>query len=224
MLQLLQKKRLHLDELGLTFANEHSTLMNDVFKLLNAMYEKGVFKKLYLKFERKSLITDNLNLIATANGLVGIICAYKIDDKNYNHMIDLTKHCNNIKYLAIHWMFADSTVIAQQLREVDEMEITETSAEAILSFAQHAPKLEHFRIKHIQGNRMLDVNMLNKQRCELNRIERDNGSAVGAAKLNIYIPEKMYIKMKWSSNLMKCEFVEIKREESYIDKKNRLVA
>lgn len=68
---------------------------------------------------------------------------------------------------------------------------------------------------------MLNVNILNKKRNELNSTERGNRNPMGAKKLNIYIPEEMFIKMKWSSVAMKSKFVEIKRGESYIQKKDR---
>lgn len=214
-LKMLQKKRLQLDELVLSFSNEHSDSMNDIFNVLDAMYENGIFKCLYLNFDKKSLIADHINRLAKVKGLVGIVCAYRINNDIDTHLLDLAM-LNNIKYLAIHWMFTDSTVIAQQMQELIELKVTETTIEAILPFARYAAKLGYFHIKHIQGNKILKANILNVERGKLMGYLKGKPLA---RKLNICIPEKIYIKMKWSSIAMKCDFVEITREESYVPKK-----
>lgn len=216
ILQTLRKKRVQLNELVLSFLNEHSDLMNEVFNVLDAMHDRGIFKKLFLKFDKKSLLADNVNRLATVKGLTGIICSYRINNEIASHTLDLALLYNNIKYLAIHWMFADSTIIALQLPELIELNFTETTIEAILPFVRHAAKLAHFHIDHVQGNRMLNAKTLSREREQL--VNELKGEPV-VKNLKIYIPEKNYIKMKWSSIATKGEFVEIKREESYVPKK-----
>lgn len=123
---------------------------------------------------------------------------------------------NNLKYLAIHWMFADSTIIAQHLTQLIELKVTETTIEAILPFVRYSAHLAHFHIEYVQGNRLLNATALSRERDQLmGKLE----GRVMARHLKIYIPEKIYIKMKWSSIATKSDFVEIIREESYIQKK-----
>lgn len=210
ILQTLQTKRVQLDELVLSFLGEHSGLMNDIFNLLDAMFDNGIFMKLYLNFDKKSMIAENVNRLTTVKGLVGVICAYRINNDVASHTIDLAM-LYNLKYLAIHWMFTDSTIIAKQLTELVEIKMTEATIEAIVAFVRYAPKLAHFHIKHIKGNRMLNANILSN--------ERGRGTFLIGTKLKIYIPERIYIKMKWSSIATNSDFVEIKREESYVPKK-----
>lgn len=210
ILQTLQNKRLHLNELVLSFSSEHSDLMDNIFNLLDAMYESGVFKALHLNFDKKSLISDHIRRLSQVKGLFGVVCAYRINHEIENHMLDLAM-LHNIKYLSIHWLFIDSTIVAQRLPELIELKVTETTMEAIVPFVRHAANLSNFHIKHIQGNRLLNANVLNNERTQMVRKP--------TAKLNIFIPEKIFIKMKWSSIPMKMDCVEIKREESYVPKK-----
>lgn len=210
ILQTLQKKRLRLDDLVLSFLHEHATMMDEIFNLLDGMYDHQIFKKLYLNFEKKSMIADQVNRLTSVKGLIGVICSYRINNEIAGHTLDLAM-LYNLKYLGIHWMFADSSIIARQLTELVELNVTETTIEAILPFVRYAANLRHFHIKYIQGNRMLNASVLSN--------ERSNGTFRLGKKLKIYIPEKIYIKMKWTPIATASEFVEIRREESYIVKK-----
>lgn len=216
LLQYLQKKRVRLDELVLSFQNDHSDIMKDVFNLLDLMYENGVFKKLYLNFDAKSLLASHAHRLVKVKGLVGIICAYRISTDMADHLLNLAILYDNIKYLAIHWMFVDSTIIAQRLTHLVELKFTEATMEAILPFVRYSRQLGHFHVEHVQGNRMLNAAHLNSKRAPLmDKLE----DGLMAKHLKIYIPEKIYVKMKWSSIATKSDFVEIKREESYVPKK-----
>lgn len=212
LLKLLQMKRVQLDELVLSFLSEHSGIMKEVFDLLDAMYDNGVFKKLYVNFDSKSLLTNHVNRLVTAKGLIGIICAYRINADIEGHLLNVAMLYNNLKYLAIHWMFVDSTIIAQRLTQLVELKCTEATMEAILPFVRYSAQLRHFHIEYVQGNRMLNATNLSTERASLMR-------GLEGRHLKIYIPEKIYIKMKWSSIATKSDFVEIKREESYVPKK-----
>lgn len=216
LLQLLQQKRVQLDELVLSFLSEHSGIMNEVFNLLNTMYENGVFKKLYVNFDTKSLLANHVHRLVNVKGLIGIICAYRINHDIEGHLLNLAMLYDNIKYLAIHWMFADSTIIAKQLTQLIELKVTEATMEAILPFVRYSARLAHFHIEYVQGNRMLNAATLSSEREPLmgKLVE-----GLTARRLTIYIPEKIYVKMKWSSIATKSDFVEIKREESYVPKK-----
>lgn len=212
LLQSLHMKRVQLDELVLSFLSEHSGIMNEVFDLLDAMYANGLFRKLYVNFDTKSLLANHANRLVTVKGLIGIVCAYRINTDIEGHLLNVAMLYDNIKYLAIHWMFADSTIIAQRLTQLIELKFTEATMEAILPFVRYSAQLGHFHIEYVQGNRMLNATELSSEREPLmGRLEGRH--------LKIYMPEKIYIKMKWSSIATRGDFVEIQREESYVPKK-----
>lgn len=206
----IREENLHLDELVLMFRKEHSDVMVSVFDELHSMHFDGHFKRLYLMFEKKSMVAEHIDRITTVRGLEGLTCSYTINTCVDNTFADICK-LQNIKFLNINWLLGDAVHIAQELQQLLELEVSVISIDAIVSFVRFSSKLGRFHIEQIRANNNqckinFDAMALNKERIKL----------VYARKLVIYIPEDKFIKLKWSSVEMNSQLVEIKREESCI--------
>lgn len=210
-INILKEQNVQLNEFVLSFHKEHNDSLKLVFDELDLMYEKKFYRHLYLTFEKKSMVTDHIDRITSIQGLDGLCCSYTIDTVMDNH-IDVLSKLQNLKYLNINWLLNGADQIAQQLQRLEELSITVASIDAIYSFVRYSINLSSVHIDQIrtknQCNVKFNANNLNKRRSSL----------VYARKLIIYVPEKNFIKLKWSSGPMNYDLVEIKRYESYVPK------
>lgn len=205
-----KEQNLHLDELVLRFCKEHAHLLNVIFNDLDLMYERKFFKRLFLIFEQKAMISQHVTRISLLQGLEGINCSYTINTSIDNHITDIAK-LQNIKYLNVNWLLENSDVLAKNLQQLIELETSVVSMDAVVSFVGFSIKLARFHVDKIRAGKMetsakFDAFTLNKRRSMLEY----------AHKLTIYIPEKTFIKLKWSSVTMNSGLVEIKRKGSCI--------
>lgn len=205
-MRLLSQQNLQLDELVLSFGKEHQHHLDSVFKELNIMQKKSFFKRLYLSFDKKSM-SDHINKLVSIECLEGVLCGYTIGSSIDNHIEDIAR-LQQLKYLNINRLLENADLIAVNLQELQEVEISVASIDTINSFVRHSAKLAKLHIEQIRSNEgtsvKFDAFTLNRRRSML----------VYARKLDIYVPEKNFIKLKWSSVTMKSDLVEIKREES----------
>lgn len=211
-MKIIKKKGLHLNELVLAFAQEHNDQLKLIFDELESLHRKNVFKRLYLNFEKKSMLTEHVSRISSMQFLEGIICGYKIDLNVEDHLSDIAKF-KHIRYLCINHLLVDADVIAKQLHQLVEVKIDGATIEAITSFVRHSVNLMKFFNKHIRGNPKLSAVAMSKQRASMK---------YDIKRLIIFIPEEKFIKLKWSLCPMIGDLVEIRREESNIPQ-NRLI-
>lgn len=206
-LKIIKEENSNLDELVLLFSKEHNFAMESVFNELNAMYDNGFFKRLYLMFDNKSMVTEHIDRLTTMRGLEGLSCSYTISRSI--DMADIAK-LQNLKFLNINWLLDNADQIAKELQQLDTLEISVASIDAIVSFVRFCGKLTRFHLEQIRENKELkskfDALILNRERMKLEY----------ARKLMIYIPEKKFIKLKWASVNMDSMLVEFNREESCI--------
>ncbi|XP_031620423.1 uncharacterized protein LOC116338965 [Contarinia nasturtii] len=192
-----------LDELVLLFCKEHDPSM--VFTELNMMYNKQFYKHLYLMFKKKSMVSEHIDQIASVKGLKGLTFLYTINISTDIHLTDITK-LQNIKYLYLNSLLCRVDQIAQSLHQLEEMEISVTSITAIISFVRYSANLTKLHIVQVRANNeQFNWSILEKQRIMLKN----------AKKLVIYMPEKKFLELKWSSPKVSSVLVEFKREESY---------
>lgn len=205
----IKEQTVQLDELVLAFYKEHDHLLDFVFKELDAMYERKFFKRLYLGFEKKSMVSEHIDRIAKLQGLIGLSCSYTINTSLDNHIADIAK-LQNLKFLNINWLLENADVVAQQLQQLIEIEMKVASIDAIVSFVRYSTMLSRFHIEQVRMNKdkctKFNAFTLNKRRSMLEY----------ARKLTIYIPEEKFIKLKWAMVAMDSNLVEITREESCI--------
>lgn len=205
----IKEQNLQLDELVLLFRKEHTNFLSDVFQELDSMYEMNFFKRLFLIFPNRSMVSKHINRIVSLHGLEGITCSYTVSSILVDHMIDIARF-QNLKYLNINWLLENADQIAKELQQLIELEISAASIDAIVSFVRYSSKLSRFHIDQIRASKekcpKFDAFILNKRRSLLEY----------AQKLTIYIPEEKFIKLKWASVTTDSSLVEIKREESCI--------
>lgn len=215
-IKLLKEQHLQLNELILILQKEHSISMGRMLDELESMQKSAFFKQLYLSFDTKATLTEHIDRLASMTYLEGVICGYTIDSiKSIDNHIDDIAKLQQLKYLNINWVLGNVDGIAENLQELTEVVISTASIDAILSFVRYSSKLKELHVEQIRANKEIRIKFnaytLNVERSKL----------LWARKLDIFIPEKTFIKYKWSSVQMKSDLVEIKREQSCIPKKER---
>lgn len=206
-IEILKEQHLQLDELVLSFQKEHSISMGKILDELESMQAVAFFKRLYLSFDTKATVTEHIDRLASMAGLEGVLFGYTINSTIDTHIADVAK-LQQLKYLNINLLLGNADEIAEKLQELIEVEFSTASIDAIASFVRYSSKLMKLHVDKIRENKVVDVFVFNELRSKLQY----------ARKLDIYIPEKIFIKLKWSSVPMKSDLVEIKREESCIPK------
>lgn len=208
-MNFIKGQNVQLSELVLAFTKEHTVFLKWVFDQLRVMYENRYFKRLYLVFDEKSMVVEHIDMMASMQGLEGVGFSYTVCNDVNNHMAVIAK-LQNIKFFYINLLLDNADVISQQLQELEEIEISVATIDAIFSFVRYSAKLTRFHINHIRPKQdvssKFDAAALNDERAKL-KFSR---------KLIIYIPEDKFIKLKWSSVAMTSSLVEIRREESCI--------
>lgn len=208
-MNFIKGQPLQLSELVLSFCKEHNVFFKSVFDQLDEMYENRYFKRVYLVFDDKSMVVEHINRLESVQGLEGVGLSYTVNNDVNNHMADIAK-LRNIKFLYINLLLDNADIISQQLQELEEVEISVATIDAIFSFVRYSAKLTRLHIGHIRIKKdvrdKFDAVALNKERAKL-KFSR---------KIFIYIPEEKFIKLKWSSVAMTSGLVEIRREESCI--------
>lgn len=214
-IKAIRDENSNLDELVLLFCKEHSSSMEFVFMELDSMFAAGFFKRLFLMFDNKSMVAEHIDRLTKVGGLHGLTCSYTINGTitmDQCHMADITK-LQNLKFLNINWLLGNADEIAKELQQLEELEVSTITVDAITSFVRYSGKLMKFHIEQIRINKefkmKFDASDLNKERMKLDY----------ARKLVIFIPEDKFIKLKWAKVNMDSLLVEIKREESYIPQK-----
>lgn len=209
-MKIINKKDLHLNQLVLAFAQEHNDHLKYIFDELESLHQKGLFRKLYLNFEKKSMLNEHISRLSSMQFLEGIICAYKIDHNMEDHLLDIAK-LQDIRYLCINHLLVDADTIAKQLNQLVEVKIDGATIEAITSFVRYSANLIKLFNKHIRGSPKLNAKTLSKQRASMK---------YNIKYLIIFIPEEKFLKLKWSLCPMIGDLVEIRREESNIPQKS----
>lgn len=170
--------------------------------LLNTLYDQGFFKHIHIY---SMFLTNTLKDLAELKGLE------KLYLKNIQEQINLPL-LNELKEFAMNGVAYPEQlkVIAQNQSSIERIYLDHAKISHILPFIQHAQNVNKIKIRVVQSDNgfediTLDLPTLNKYREEL----------VGASKVTIYIPEKLYLETKWATGKTDYNSVEIKRSESY---------
>lgn len=196
----------HLDELVLSFQKEHERFMAEVFDELDAMYTRGIYKRLYLMFDKKSMVAEHINRLTTMQGLFGLSCSYTISIID-DHMADIAK-LQNLRFLNINWILDCADEIAKELQQLIELDVSVITIDAILSFVRFSGNLVTFHIEQIRAFEEF------KTKFDAVALDAERNKLDYARKLMIYIPEKKFMQLKWSSVNVDSRLVKFKREES----------
>lgn len=180
-------------------------IMASVCVLLNQLYERQFFKRLNIYVENLSQITRRELL--SLNGLD------KLCIKHYNATWQLPG-LRNLSELALFNVSYDVDLesIAIELRHLQRLFLHNATVNHLHSFVRHSVNLTRvkfsFDAKHQYSHDIFNLWALNTERLKL----------CGARKMIIYVPDDIYLQIKWSAinGTMNFGFIEIKRSDSYV--------
>lgn len=202
---LFNRLNIIVDELQVTF--EETCNIRVLCDTLNALYERGFYKKLFLSIDASKSFFEDIKYEFLIFGLESL-------DTDYFHLF-----CKHLQFPDFEDLFMYQFSMEEALLNAEEAKnvITRlvklqsltifryTSIDSIILFVRHLPKLKLIRLFG-QGQRsVVNLKMLNEERAKLD----------GAEKLLINAQDDIFLATKWATKNgdMNLEFVEMRREE-----------
>lgn len=163
-------------------------------ELLQNLHTNGFYKTLKLRTKNISMLQemDSCEVIDTLDTL---LCEFRTE------YVGQLSWFNSVKYLYFFQMPPKSLV------NLNHFKIKEIKFEDIVQLIRYWPRLKIIRIREkIMGN--LDLVKLNNERKKLQGTEL-------VTPLTIYVPDEIFLKAKWSTNVGNLKYIELKRLYSY---------
>lgn len=201
--QKLLQSHLHFNLLEIKFHynqyNKSHPNMESICSLLRQLYNCGFYKKLHVYFHEHKNITD-FHHVFSLDALEKLFI--ERFDRSYN--ID---HLTNLKELAIVRDFrtADMEYLAKHLENLERLDLNRNAtSEHIMPFIRHSVNLTKIRLGSA-GH--LKLGKFNEERTKL----------INARCVTVYVPDNLYLKMKWDYNYGETDFdaIKIRRTTSH---------
>lgn len=200
---LLSTDEIRLDRLAIEFISED--LADNVFSLLDELYERGFYKKLHIyPTNIPNEYLDTINSLPLADALEFLrvdVDFYPIDTVLWN-----------LKALDIYVCSSrpmPTTNLPERFPNLERLYFNEATTEQILPFICRSPKLKMIKVGDFFDNTyrrhgFVDVVALNKER----------GKLPNASKIIIYIEEWEILSTKWANKPTSCRLLELRRFSS----------
>lgn len=200
--QKLLRSNLQLDVLEIKFfhQNDSHPSMESICCLLKQLYQRKFYRKLHFYFHEHKIVTDYQHIFS----LDAVEKLYiERFDRSYNF-----DRLSNLKELAIvrNFTAADMEYLAKHLRNLERLDlIGNASCEHIMPFLRHSVNLMKIRLGKDVDH--LRLGIFNETRTKL----------INARSTTIYVPDNIYLNMKWNYNYGETDFnaIKIRRTTSY---------
>lgn len=206
-----------LDQLCINITSEHYNLIDDVIDLLNELHRHGFFQCLYLYIGCLCTI-DNIN----RTELISMPALEKIRLPSCEQLIlptlpELKELKIDIAKKSTNW-----EALSKPLMNVERVYIENGTIADIEPFICHFKKLQHIKIGFYLSWKSESTLQTAEGRNQekfyssyLSALNEERKKLTGACKTTIYIDEKIFLAMKWSSSLDNFDLVEFKRSEAF---------
>lgn len=206
-----------LDIFAVNFENKHYELpkshsfnlrtlrcnLDSFCKILNKLYERGFYGKLYFYFNENSVIhQENIDHLTSLKSLAKIYG--KLFKVNLSTLVNLEEIFINSSAEVIDW-----TELPSKLPNLQQIGLSISSIDHILPFITHATKLRKVLVRSLKNgtyfeDNILDIFALNRQRSMLD----------GAQKVTIYVNECINLATKTAKKTTERDLIRIKRIDS----------
>lgn len=191
----LLQSNLNLDVLEVKFyhMNDSHPNIESICNLVKQLYSRGFYKKLHFYFHDHKNVSD-FQHVFTLDALEKLFVERFYRSYNFAHLSDL-------KELAIVRDFtpADMEYLAKHLKNLERLDLVRNATfEHILPFIRNSVNLRKIRLGADVGH--LKLGMCNEQRTKL----------INARSVTIYVPDNIYLNMKWNYNYGETDFNAIK--------------
>lgn len=172
----------------------HESKIEPICKLLNQLYEKGFYQRVFLYIEG----VDE----KTSRHLASVKGVEKLCVKKFTHIYNLS-HLTGIKELAIQNGAnpIDMRIFANHCANIQRLYVTNGTVDDILPFVQQSLNLNKI---YFDGD---DVKLL--------MLNRERAKLAGGRKVTIYVPEKLFLETKWTLGDVNLKSIEMLRANSF---------
>lgn len=180
---------IHLNRLMLCKGDDF-LICSNLKKALRAMYDRGIYKSLFV---RCFILNESFSELPTISGLEGL--GTIPDELILPPLIHLTKlHLDSVIVIDIQ-LLAEHSINIEHLLVSFLFDFND-----ILPFFRYSKKLKTLQFWSFEGD-VLNFMLLNKARKELGAKRR----------VTIYAPETVYLKVKWETKYLNLDLIEIAR-------------
>lgn len=187
------------DELCLDIGFGVDLNMKQIFQSIEQLHVQG-------QFQRFQMIPTTSMFVAAKfppMPYLEAIMANQVFEDVIAAMISL-----KVLYLDAILFRAEAEVLAQNLKNLEEIYAYTDSVDAIVPFVYHSAKLRKIYV----NKTFLPRNM---QKINLTKLSKERAKLANACPLSIYLKEELFITIKWAVDDLKMGLIEIKRAESH---------
>lgn len=173
--------------------------MKQIFQSIEQLHVQG-------QFERFQMIPTTSMFVAAKfppMPYLEAIMANQVFEDVIAAMISL-----KVLYLDAILFRAEAEVLAQNLKNLEEIYAYTDSVDAIVPFVYHSAKL-----RKIYVNKTFLPKFM--QKINLTKLSKERAKLANACPLSIYLKEELFITIKWAVDDLKMGLIEIKRAESH---------
>lgn len=178
---------------------------------LNELYERGIFKHLHLVGSYVPFDQDIANVVASFLGLKKLVINY------YDAQPVATLPCiTSLKELVIGDGFevVDMETTARNLANLESVEFHNVNQQSLLAFIRNSPKLCSITLQYLDDTEADFYNII--QLFELNEEREKLSMTKRVRKIDIFVPEDIYLTTKWAHKEIHLSKIELKRKDSCV--------
>lgn len=198
-------KNLELDNLAVMINYSSRSLAYLVLDLLVAFEKSNFYKHLHLYIVGLDTSKYLIHRLAQLNNLTNICI------KNYDSRISFVP-LTNVKEVMINFCtnFTDLRPLAQDLSNIQRVYLWKAKLQHIVPFIRYSNKLQTIAILSSD-----DDNKDEQFTWSLRKLDEAREKLKRPRKVTIYVEEKIFLTIKWTTNNQTFKFIEIRRAESH---------
>lgn len=203
--RLVDLADIHLAELAIL----NCEIDGEFVRTIKELHKRDFYQRLSLYFTRTELVQDNVDQLATLEGIVKLYLGGRSiwADIAISALSSLEElcldECNRI---------TDLETAAIQLSRLGRIHFKYASLDDIWPFIRQARRVKKIKVENLSegihfshSNNVINLVALNEEREKL----------ADAQKLTIYVKEKLFLATKWTLKEIDFRSIRLKREESY---------
>lgn len=210
----LYSRLVYIDELHLGFERKRTLNerlnMNNYLPKLNTLYERQQFRSLMVNFEGNYDRNDFYYLLNGSWDRMEYLHGAMVADISKDSLFTALSSFVHLKLLAfkrsVKLTREKATILSKHLINLEEIHTKVGSFDSIVPFIKNCSKLKRI-CKH-------SIETAEIQKDFLFSLNQDRNKLTNACKTTIYLFDDAYVKLKWATNCINYNLIDVKRLES----------
>lgn len=209
---LIEQTGLKLDEFSFEIHGFDKSSAKATRDRLNGFYKNGHYKQLKVSYFKGNNLVDFIDIVQGIEGLTGVEIVHCIYNGNLhnemNHVAKALAKLKNLQELGFQQCeisLAQADILSRALVNLQQLNLERNSIDMAIPFARRLSKLKIIKVGVESTPTEVNIESLQKDRKKL----------LNAQKLTIFVPEEVYIQIKWTAKNVKYDLVEIKQDASF---------